>query len=116
MAEFVRLDRSDNVITAVRALEAGSAIESVTTSGLIPRGHKIATAPIARGEDIRKYAQIIGYASVDIAPGDHVHTHNTEFRNTAGTYEFSTDLRPVAEIPVGPEQDPLCRFQDLAAG
>ncbi len=100
MAEFVRLDRSDNVVTAVRALEAGSAIESVTTNGLIPRGHKIATAPIARGEDIRKYAQIIGYASADIAPGDHVHTHNTEFRNTAGTYEFSTDLRPVAEIPV----------------
>jgi altronate hydrolase len=48
---------------------------------------------------VRKYAQVIGYASQDIAAGDHVHTHNTEFRNTEADYEFSTDLRPVAMLP-----------------
>jgi altronate hydrolase len=42
---------------------------------------------------------LIGYAASDIAPGDHVHSHNVEFRNTAGDYEFSTDLRPVAMVP-----------------
>ncbi len=93
--DFVRLDPADTVVTATRPLEVGAAVEGTTTRALIPSGHKIATQVIAKGEPIRKYAQIIGYASQDIAPGDHVHTHNVEFRNTDGAYEFSTDLRPV---------------------
>ena len=47
------------------------------------------------GDPVRKYAQLIGYASCDIAAGDHVHTHNVEFRNTDMAYEFSTELRAV---------------------
>jgi len=93
--QTVRLDSSDNVVTAIRALEVGVAVESATTVALVPRGHKVATAAIPQGEAIRKYAQIIGYASRDIAPGEHVHTHNVEFRNTDADYEFGTDLRPV---------------------
>jgi altronate hydrolase len=54
---------------------------------------------ISKGEAIRKYAQVIGYASQDIAPGEHVHTQNVEFRNTDAEYEFSTDLRPVTPVP-----------------
>lgn len=98
-AVSVRLDASDNVVTAIRALEAGTPVEGVVTTTMIPRGHKIATAAIPQGEVIRKYAQVIGYASADIAPGEHVHTQNTEFRNTEAEYEFSTDLRPVAFVP-----------------
>ncbi len=100
MSNTVRLDPSDNVVTAVRALEAGSEVEGCNTSTLIPRGHKIATSAISAGEPIRKYAQIIGYAAAEIQPGDHVHTQNVEFRNTDVDYEFGTDLRavePVAE-------------------
>ncbi|WP_413720208.1 UxaA family hydrolase [Silicimonas sp. MF1-12-2] len=96
---FVRLDPSDNVVTATRALEAGTAVETVATTTLIPSGHKIATAPIPKGAAIRKYAQLIGYASEDIAAGDHVHTQNTEFRNTDMDYEFGTDLRHVEMVP-----------------
>ena len=94
MTDTIRLDPSDNVVTATRALEAGTRIETVTTTGLIPSGHKIATTPIPKGAEIRKYAQLIGYASADIAAGDHVHTQNVEFRNTDQDYEFGTDLRP----------------------
>lgn len=93
--DFVRLDPDDNVVTATRALQAGHAIENVTTTALIPSGHKIATRAIARGEEVRKYAQFIGLAHADIAPGDHVHTHNLDFRATEVEYEFGTDLRPV---------------------
>jgi len=92
---FVRLDRADNVVTATRALEVGVVIEDVQTTALIPSGHKIATAAIAKGDPVRKYAQLIGYAATDIKAGDHVHTQNVEFRNTDMAYEFSTDLRPV---------------------
>ena len=93
--DFVRLDRADNVVTATRPLEGGVAIERTKTRALIPSGHKVAVVDIASGTPVRKYAQLIGYASTDIAAGDHVHTHNVEFRNTDMAYEFSTDLRPV---------------------
>lgn len=99
--DTVRLDPSDNVVTATRALQAGQAVETVTTVTPIPSGHKIATQAISQGQPIRKYAQLIGYAAQDIAAGEHVHTHNVEFRNTAGDYEFSTDLRPVTLVPEG---------------
>lgn len=98
LGNAIRLDAQDNVVTAIRALELGAKVEGVTTNGLIPRGHKIATVAMPRGSEVRKYAQIIGYASADIARGDHVHTHNVEFRNTEGHYEFSTDLRPVRMV------------------
>lgn len=95
MSLTVRLDPSDNVVTAIKPMEMGAEAEpGVATTGLIPRGHKIATTDIAKGEVIRKYAQVIGYAADDIAAGDHVHTQNVEFRNTDVDYEFSTDLRP----------------------
>ena len=93
MKNFIRLDKSDNVVTVTTALDSGMAVEQITTAGLVPRSHKIATAIIKQGEAVRKYAQIIGYASTDIAPGEHVHTHNVEFRNVKGEYKFSTDLR-----------------------
>ena len=96
VSSFIRLDASDNVITATRNLEAGERAETATTHQIIPRNHKLASHPVAKGEAIRKYAQIIGYASADIAAGEHVHTHNVEFRNTDMDYEFATDLRPVA--------------------
>ena len=95
----VRLDPSDNVVTALRALETGAEAEGAATLSLIPRGHKIATRPIANGEPVVKYAQVIGYAAEDIPAGSHVHTHNVEFRGTAHDYEFATDLRPVAMVP-----------------
>lgn len=95
MSLTVRLDPSDNVVTAIKPMEMGAEAEpGVATTGLIPRGHKIATVDIAKGDVIRKYAQVIGYAAEDIAAGDHVHTQNVEFRNTDVEYEFSTDLRP----------------------
>lgn len=88
----VRLSEVDNVVTAIAALEVGQ--DGATQ--LIPRGHKMATRPIAKGEVVLKYAQVIGYAAEDIAAGAHVHTHNLEFRNVDTEYEFSTNLRPVA--------------------
>ena len=98
MEPFVRLDPSDNVVTATRALEAGTEIEGVKTTGLIPSGHKIATRAIAKGEAVRKYAQLIGLAHEDIAPGDHVHTQNLDFIGTDVEYEFGTDQRPVEMV------------------
>ena len=90
----VRLSASDNVVTAIAGLDIGQ--EGAITQ--IPRGHKMATQDIPKGAPVYKYAQVIGYAGVDIAKGDHVHTHNLEFRNVDQTYEFATNLRPVSPV------------------
>ena len=95
MKNFIRLSEIDNVVTVTAELDSGVEVEQVTTAGLVPCSHKIATAEIGQGEAVRKYAQIIGYASTDIRPGEHVHTHNVDFRNTSADYEFATDLKPV---------------------
>lgn len=86
----IRLSDDDNVVTAIKPLDVGS--EGATQ--LIPRGHKMAISDIAKGQPVRKYAQIIGYAAEDIAKGAHVHTHNLEFRGVDTDYTFSTNLRP----------------------
>ena len=92
----VRLSERDNVVTAIRALQIGEdgAIQ------LIPRGHKIATTDIPKGDAVYKYAQIIGYAATDIAAGAHVHTHNLDFRNVDQEHVFGSNLLPVAPVAV----------------
>ena len=98
MSLTIRLDPEDNVVTATRTLESGTAVETIAARGIIPRNHKLATRDIAAGEAVRKYAQVIGYASEEIPAGAHVHTHNVEFRNISSDYDFATDLRPVAPV------------------
>ena len=88
-APTIRLAPSDTVVTALRPLEAGMAVEGVAVRALIPRGHKVATAAHAEGEPVLKYGQVIGYASEPIPPGAHVHVHNVAFRATEVAYEFA---------------------------
>ena len=92
----IRLNAADNVVVARAKLGAGAEIpgEGVIAAEPVPAGHKIATAPIAAGEAIRKYNQIIGFASADIAAGDHVHTQNCEFRAFERDHAFGADTRP----------------------
>jgi hypothetical protein len=40
---------------------------------MIAPGHKVALHAVAKGEEVRRYNQIIGFATQDIAPGDHPH-------------------------------------------
>jgi len=110
MKNFIRLSEIDNVVTVTAELDSGVEVEQVTTAGLVPCSHKIATAEIRQGEAVRKYAQIIGYASTDIRPGEHVHTHNVGFRNTSADYEFATDLKPV-DVVTDPSRDTFMGYR-----
>ena len=51
-------------------------------------GHKYALRDIAAGEDIIKYGNPIGHATVDIKKGEHVHTHNVK-TNLSGNLEYT---------------------------
>ncbi|MEM8813344.1 MAG: altronate dehydratase family protein [Pseudomonadota bacterium] len=96
---LVRLSPSDGVATATRRIRASETIDGVTAATDIPKGHKIALDSVSVGGAIRKYGQIIGYATHPIAPGDHVHVHNTGFRNTDHAYDFAVDATSPETLP-----------------
>lgn len=83
MANCVRLSEKDNVVTTISPISAGDFLiygESVELRAAaredIPLYHKASIADIQRGGPVYKYGQTIGTASIDIAAGSHVHTHN----------------------------------------
>jgi len=96
----VRLHASDNVIVAADAIQRGVAVDGVIASAFVPQGHKIASAPIASGEPVRKFGQIIGFASQPIAPGDWVHEHNVGMRDFERDYLHGADARAADVLPV----------------
>ena len=83
-----RMSPADNVATALRELDPGTRVAidgiEVTVRTAIPFGHKVALQSIAAGAPVLKYGEAIGVANVDIAPGDHVHTHNVESQRGRG--------------------------------
>ncbi|MBP3381913.1 MAG: altronate dehydratase [Clostridia bacterium] len=51
-------------------------------------GHKYALVDIKQGENIIKYGEPIGHATVDIRKGEHVHTHNVK-TNLSDVLEYA---------------------------
>src|SRR5215469_8151600 len=96
----IRLNPADNVVVARADLLPGSEIagEGVRARTPVPVGHKIATAPIGAGEAVRKYGQILGFASAAIAPGEHVHTHNMAMGDFARDYAFGLDAHAIEPV------------------
>ena len=94
----VRLSPLDNTVVARVDILPGTELagEGWRTAQRIPAGHKVATRPIAKGEPIRKFDQIIGFATTDIAPGEHVHVHNCGMRDFARDYAVGSDVRPTS--------------------
>ena len=80
MRKILVLDSRDNIAVCLADLSAGEVIEQDDTSikvlSNIPRGHKIASHPIAKGDGIIKYGERMGHATAAISMGEHVHTHN----------------------------------------
>ena len=100
MSLFIRLHPADDVVISRQQLLSGATVEGVAVRGLIPPGHKIATRAVASGDAVRRYNQIIGFASKDIAAGEHVHTHNLDMGPNKGDfardYAFCADVKPEA--------------------
>ena len=104
VSAVIRIHPADDVVIARRQLLGGTRIdgEGITVSGLVPPGHKIAVRAIGEGAPVRRYNQIIGFASKPIAPGEHVHTHNLDMGPDKGAntgsgardYAFGADASP----------------------
>ena len=96
MTPFIRLHPADDVLIARTQLVGGTTAENIVIKGLIPPGHKVATRDIAVGQPVRRYNQIIGFASKAIAAGEHVHTHNLAMGDFERDYAFGADVKPQA--------------------
>jgi len=97
----IRLHSADNVVVARTEIAAGERIagEGIAAACHIPAGHKVSTCAIAPGAAVMKYHQTIGAASTAIAPGEHVHVHNMEFKKQTHDNAFCVDTKPTAFFP-----------------
>ncbi|MCC6416914.1 MAG: altronate dehydratase [Gemmataceae bacterium] len=99
----VHLRPEDNVAVAAHRLEPGQEVQyngtDLTVADRIGLGHKVALRPIRKGEAVCKYGQIIGFASRDIAPGEHVHVHNVAADAFERDYAFCRDCPPPPAAP-----------------
>ncbi|HAP12160.1 MAG TPA: galactonate dehydratase, partial [Afipia sp.] len=91
----IRLHSDDSVVIARTALLPGAEIaQGVAATERIPAGHKVAVKPIAVGEPVKRYGQIIGFAIVPIAPGQHVHVQNIGMGEFSKDYAYGVDVKP----------------------
>ncbi|MBW0005782.1 MAG: altronate dehydratase [Hyphomicrobiales bacterium] len=95
----IRLHADDNVVVAVDQVPAGALVQGVGAIERVPRGHKMASATIATGAPVRKFGQIIGFASKPIAPGEWVHEHNVEMHDFARDYRFAEAAPRIDILP-----------------
>ena len=94
----VHLRPDDNVAVAARNIPAGAELQfgesRLTTTAQVKLGHKLALRAIKKGEAVTKYGQIIGFASKDIGPGDHVHVQNVGADLFERDYAYCRDCPP----------------------
>jgi hypothetical protein len=104
---IIVISACDNVATALETLESGRVVArgaaEVTVRETIPRGHKVALAPIASGTAVIKYGSSIGIATEDILPGAHVHTHNVSSARGRGDLAAARTQPVVAARLAEPE-------------
>jgi len=92
---FLKLHAGDEVVVARTTLLEGTEIApGVFTRVRIPAGHKAAVGPVAAGAAVRRYGQIIGFATQAIEAGEHVHVHNLGMGDFARDYAYGVDARP----------------------
>jgi altronate hydrolase len=72
-----------------------SPIRRVPIRQFIPSGHKVALIELAPGQEVRRYGQIIGFATQPIQSGEHVHTHNLGLQDFARDCAFGVESQPV---------------------
>ncbi len=92
MADFVHINKDDNVIVMLRPATAGDRFElegnRYTAREDIPQGHKMAVCAMKPGDPVVKYGFPIGHATEDIAVGAWVHEHNMK-TNLSGELEYT---------------------------
>lgn len=92
MQRYIKIHPDDNVAVALADLAEGESLafqgKEVVLAQAIERGHKFALQPLAVGDLVMKYGLPIGHASVPVAAGETLHSHNTR-TNLSDVDEYS---------------------------
>src|ERR1035437_2220403 len=92
----IRLNPADDVVIARVEIPEGTTLQkenNVRVAARVPAGHKIAVREIKSGGPVRRYNQIIGFATRDIRAGEHVHVHNIAMGDFDRDYAFCVDAK-----------------------
>ena len=84
MENAIIITPKDDVVTVTQTIHPGDTVvysingqeHSVVARQEIPVYHTIAVHAVKKDSSVIKYGEHIGYATADIAVGDHVHTQN----------------------------------------
>lgn len=100
VARLLRLTESDDVAVSLQAAPAGMALHrgGPVLARAVPAGHKVAVRDIAAGAPIRKFGQIIGWATEAIPAGMHVHVHNCAMGDHDRAAAIGVDYRPMVPV------------------
>jgi altronate hydrolase len=99
----LKLNPTDPLVVATRELKPGEEVGlgEIKPAETIARGHKMAIRAIEGGEQVRKLGQVIGVATKPIAVGQHIHTHNVEFRPSTADHAIGSRR---SNLPLVPEE------------
>ncbi|HTH52860.1 MAG TPA: altronate dehydratase family protein [Edaphobacter sp.] len=100
MAHLIKLGSSDDVAVALQPVSAGEYLPELQLTAItdIPAGHKVALRAIDAQRPVRKFNQIIGFATQAIAPGEHIHTQNLTFADFDRDYSIGSDISPTQNL------------------
>ncbi len=93
----IRLNPADDVVIARLELAPGTTLVkegNLAVTGKVPAGHKVAVRGIATGQPVRRYNQIIGFATRAIHAGEHVHVQNLAMGDFQRDYAHATGTTP----------------------
>lgn len=95
----ILLRPDDDVAVAAAPISKGTVVElggrTIEVREPIALGHKLASHDINTGDPVRKYGQVIGFASKPISAGEHIHVHNIRADLFERDYAYATEKPPV---------------------
>lgn len=99
-SRMLTLHPQDNVAVALADIDAGEidVFTGLKALQAVKQGHKIAIAPISAGQNVLRYGQTIGQATVDIAAGEHVHVQNLGMGEHSNDYAHASEAKVLAPI------------------
>ena len=119
----LRIHPDDNVVVAVRAVNAGADIalagSAIRALEAVPSGHKIAARDLAAGERVVKYGHVIGETSQAVPRGGWVHTHNMRTLLSGKieyVYEPQSARSDVGKIGSAPAERDGAKSEQAGAG
>lgn len=98
LSRILTLHPQDNIAVALADISAGEVDNATGIKVLqsVKQGHKVAIAAISAGQNVLRYGQTIGEATVDIVVGEHVHVQNLGMGEHTRDYGHASEAKSLS--------------------